>query len=426
MKEIYFAVGAAAFIVIVAVDSMIHGFLSAFDRANFIGISKKAQDGDDISQKLEKLAEDESTVVTGMRIIVTMLNCILGILVIDFIHLLGFKSMWKEIGCIIVLMFLIAIIGVVVPGKAVSYNPDRWVYSIFNPVMAILKIFSPVIWIVTKISDFGILILGKNPDEETDNVTEDEIITIVNEGQEQGIIEDSEAVMITNIIGFGDKQASDIMTHRMNINAIDGHTPLSEAVRFILDGNNSRYPVYDNDINNIVGILHIKDVIKESENTENRDRPLIEIENLMYEPEFIPETRNINDLFKLMQVDKIHMAIVVDEYGQTSGLVTMEDILEEIVGNIQDEHDDEEEMIIRSEDNTYIVDGMSLLEDLEHELLIEFDSEYNTINGFMTDRLGKIPSKENIGFTVEYGGYAFTATEVINRVFESISISSLK
>lgn len=427
MQSLIFTCACAALAAIIIVDAVLYGFIAAFNRANFIEVSKQAQDGDAKAKKIEKLAEDESALTMGMYIIAIILNILLGTFIIDIVS--GYISQDGYVRTIITIVVIVisVVLGIVVPGKAVCYNPDKWIYKFFTPAMIIMGIFTPVIWCVTKLSDIILLMLGKNPDEETDNVTEDEIITIVNEGQEQGIIEDSEAEMITKIIEFGDKQACDIMTHRMNINAIDGESTLEEAMHYILDGNNSRYPVFVNDINNIIGILHIKDAIKENEIEANRQKKICDIKGMMYEPEFIPETRNINDLFNLMRSNKIHMAVVVDEYGQTSGIVTMEDILEEIVGNIQDEHDEEEEMIQRRGEDVYVVDGKSLLEDLEDELHIEFDSsEYSTINGFMTGKLGKIPSKENIGFSFEYEGYEFKSLDVGHRVFTSISISKIQ
>lgn len=412
-----------AYILILILNGILQGFMSAFGRANYVEIEERAEAGDRTAGYLDKMHAQEADLIQAIGVLSLFFNGILGVLLVICIWNNMELTDWQRAVFAFLVLMAAAILEIAVPARAVSYHPDKWVYRLFGTARIILTIFSPVTWLVSKFSDVILLMLGKNPDEETDNVTEDEIITIVNEGQEQGIIEDSEAEMITKIIEFGDKQASDIMVHRTNMNAIDGNMTVGEVYGYILEGNNSRYPVYENDINNIIGILHLKDIIRANSDPDNNKKRVCEIEGLLYEPEFIPETRNINDLFKLMQEDKIHMAIVVDEYGQTSGLVTMEDIIEEIVGNIQDEHDEEEEMIKRSEDNTYIVDGMSLLEDLEGELSIKFDSEYNTINGFLTNKLGKIPTKENVGFTVEYKNYVFKVLEVSNRVFNSICIT---
>ena len=193
-----------------------------------------------------------------------------------------------------------------------------------------------------------------------EDVTE-EIMDMVNESHEQGVLEENEAEMIGNIFEFGEKQASDVMTHRNNIVALDDDITVREAFDRIMKENYSRYPVYDGDIDNITGILHIRDLLKIYVDKDNQDRKLRDVEDtVLFKPYCIPETRNISPLFRQMQSEKIHMAIVVDEYGQTAGIVTMEDILEEIVGNILDEYDEEEEQIVTDADGSYIIEGQAL------------------------------------------------------------------
>ena len=175
-----------------------------------------------------------------------------------------------------------------------------------------------------------------------ENVTEEDIKTMVNEGHEQGVLESSEAEMISNIFEFDDKEAGDIMTHRKNIVALDGSMTVREASRFVLkEASNSRFPVYGEDLDDIIGTVHIRDVLVHAENPGEAQTALRLVPGMLRSAHFIPETRNINSLFKEMQSQKIHMEIVIDEYGQTAGLVTMEDILEEIVGNILDEYDED-------------------------------------------------------------------------------------
>ena len=171
-----------------------------------------------------------------------------------------------------------------------------------------------------------------------ENVTEEDIKDMVNEGHEQGVLESSEAEMITNIFEFNDKEAGDIMTHRKNIVALDGSMSLREAAHFVLkEAKNSRYPVYGKDLDDIIGTVHMRDVLFHAENLQESRMEIANVPGVLRPAHFIPETRNINSLFKEMQSQKIHMEIVIDEYGQTAGIVTMEDILEEIVGNILDE-----------------------------------------------------------------------------------------
>ena len=215
-------------------------------------------------------------------------------------------------------------------------------------------------------------LFGVDLADDDGNVTEEDIMSMVNEGHEQGVLEADETEMITNIFELGDKEAADIMTHRTNMTVLDGSMSLKEAVDFILnEGVNTRYPVYGEDIDDIIGILHMRDAMTFAEKEENKDRMVMDIPGLLREANFIPETRNIDTLFKEMQSRKIHMEIVVDEYGQTAGLLTMEDILEEIVGNIMDEYDEEEDFIQAMEDGTFVMSGLTPLEDVMETLDIE-------------------------------------------------------
>ena len=240
-------------------------------------------------------------------------------------------------------------------------------------------------------------------DNEDKEKIAEEIIEKVLEGYEKGVLTRREMKMITNIFEYMDSDAKDIMTHRKNIVALDGEESLEKALTFMLEENKSRFPVYEEDIDN----MHdLKDAIRPAG--------------------FIPETKAIDKLFQQMQQDKSHMVIVLDEYGQTSGIVTMEDIVEEIVGNIQDEYDEEEELIIKQADGTYIVDGMTQLEDLEELLGISFNEEdYDTINGYLIDCLDRIPSEDE-ECQVEFGGYLFHVLSVDNNTIRKVLVSRTK
>lgn len=261
-----------------------------------------------------------------------------------------------------------------------------------------------------------------------ENVTEEDIKTMVNEGHEQGVLESSEAEMISNIFEFDDKQASDIMIHRKNIVALDGTMILRDAARFVLkEGTNSRYPVYGEDLDDIIGTVHMRDLLIHAENPQESAMEIARIPGVLREAHFIPETRNINSLFKEMQSQKIHMEIVIDEYGQTAGLVTMEDILEEIVGNILDEYDVDEQYITRiGEDLT--MTGMTPLEEAQKALGIEFPEEdlenYDTVNGLLISRLDRIPGDEEQP-EVRYQGYLFSVLKVKNKMIQSVRVTKL-
>ncbi len=256
-----------------------------------------------------------------------------------------------------------------------------------------------------------------------DNVT-DEIKNIVQEGHQQGELLDSEAEMITNIIEFGDKEAHDIMTHRKNIVAIDANTTIKDCFEFVLGENYSRFPVYEGDIDHIIGVMHLRDLLKIYADSYKRNHTIYELKDeMLFDPHFIPETRNINALFKSMQSEKVHMAVVVDEYGQTTGIVTMEDILEEIVGNIMDEYDVEEQYIVRDSDGSYIMDGYTQLDDIEDMLNISFaDEDSDTLSGFIISRMEHLP-EDNEQFEVWYSGYRFSVLEVDNKRVKKVRVT---
>ena len=254
---------------------------------------------------------------------------------------------------------------------------------------------------------------------------EEEIISMVNEGHEQGLIEAREAEMITNIFEFGDKQARDIMTHRSHIIAIDGGISLRQAVEFILEERNSRFPVYEENIDCIRGILYLKDALRFLNREDTGERPIQAIEGLLRPATFIPETRNIDDLFRTMQSTKQQMAIVVDEYGQTSGLVAMEDILEEIVGNILDEYDEEKEHIEETNEDEYVIEGLTPLKELEERFELSFEEEeFETLNGLLISKMDKIP-EQGERFKTTIGAYSFQVLSVENKMIQSVLVKKI-
>ncbi len=262
----------------------------------------------------------------------------------------------------------------------------------------------------------------KEEEEEEENEYEEEILSIIDEGHKQGAIMADEALMISNIFEFGDKEAKEIMRFRRKIIGLDVNTPLKEAVPFMLDQIYSRFPVYEEDIDNIVGIVHIKEAFKAyGENPEQSLR------DIAAEPVFIHQTKEVSDLFKEMQSEKIHMVIVIDEYGQTEGLVCMEDIIEIIVGKIMDEYDvDEKEIINLPKEGDYLVQGITRLDEIEDLLGIEFpDEDVETLNGFLINKLGRLPDdKEEI--SVLYEGYEFMAIEIKDHIFQQIKIKIME
>lgn len=259
-------------------------------------------------------------------------------------------------------------------------------------------------------------------DELEDEDIAEEILSLVEEGKERGVFAADESAMIKNVLVFKHMDAKDVMTHRKHIFALDGDETLEEAVHEILGQRYSRFPVYTDTIDQIIGTVHIRDIMKCYMNKDSRGLPLREVTECLKPVSFIPETRNIDRLFKQMQVKKKHMAVVIDEYGQTAGIVTLEDIIEEIVGNIQDEYDEDIEEIVKKPDGTYLAQGIADLSDLEELLQIPFEKEdYETLNGFLVDQLDRIPS-DGEACRVDYEGYRFHVLKVNDNMIQSVKI----
>ena len=293
-------------------------------------------------------------------------------------------------------------------------------------------IISLSILVVILLLCIGVLLYGMKNNKKTldgilgnDDVTEEEIISMVREGHEQGTILASEAELIHNVFEFDDKEVKDIMTHRKNIVSLDGNMSFIDAIEFIIDTGKSRFPVYENDVDSIIGVLHIKDAFTFFEKNEVYRSSIKDIDGLIRPVDFIPETVNINDLFKKMQSKKSHLAMVVDEYGQISGLIAMEDILEELVGNIEDEHDEEENYIRKNDDEAFIMDGMTEFSDVKEALSLPVDDDaYETLNGFIISLSDKIPEEGDKTVISAYG-YRFSVMSVEDKVIKQVMIKKL-
>ena len=256
----------------------------------------------------------------------------------------------------------------------------------------------------------------------SDDAVEEEILSIVEEGHEQGAIESEEAEFISNVFEFGEKEARDIMTPRQKIVGIGSELDMQETMEFMIQNNYSRYPVYEEDVDNIIGMLHMKDAV-----AAYMKDPKQTVANVVSEPIYIHPTHKISKLLKKMQESKNHLAIVVDEYGQTEGLVALEDIIEVIVGDILDEHDEEEVDIMRlATGNGYIVNGTTNLEELEDLFDIEFPKEdIDTVNGFMLYEYGKLPENQE-KVKIVYQGFLFEAMEYDEHMISKVRIRKLQ
>ncbi len=393
-------------------------------------------------ERLAYMVEKHAAYATATQLGVVTINLLLGAFILyrlnRYFSYLALNQVWIWYGALPVwglrllaiavpvvvtafLLYIIMTIGVMVPKKAAAKHPEEWLRALVTPFYFYVRIVSPFSYLIFVTSRLVLHLFGVRDADDREDVTEEEILSMVSVGHEQGILHANEAEMITNIFEYGDKEARDIMINRNNLIAIDGTMTLQEAAAFIAEAHNSRFPVYDETIDHIIGILHLKDVMRMQMNEKMRNRPIGKIRGLLREPRFITEKRKINDLFQVMQKEKIQMVIVIDEYGQTAGLVALEDILEEIVGNIQDEYDEDATYIRENGADHYVIQGMMPLEELEEKLQISFEDEpFDTVNGFVISRLEHIP-EEGEDFEFDYGGYTFRIMEVKDHMIQTVS-----
>ena len=434
------------FIVLVLIDMFFYGFGSALTSLNEKEIERKAEEEKDKkSQKLVKIIGNPARYVNTLQVVVSLINIIMGAFYVGiwrknidsslkFLienNLKNLKIPGEVISGVamvltmVILLYILLTFGVLLPKKIASRIPEKWAYTFVNQAFFLITVLSPLTGLISVTVNLVLRLFGAHGGDDENDVTEEEIISMVNEGHEQGIIQASEARMINNIFEYGDKEAQDIMTHRNSIIGVDGNMLLKDVIPFILSENNSRYPVYDENIDHIIGILHLKDAMRFHRQEGNMELPIKEIEGLLREPHFVPQTKNIDELFKEMQSEKLQMVIVIDEYGQTDGLVAMEDILEEIVGNIMDEYDEDTEYIEEKSENEFIIEGKTPLEELEEKFDISFaEEEFETLNGFLISKLDRIP-EEDEQFDVDVQGYNFKILKVENKMIASVLVTKL-
>lgn len=438
--------GILMFLVFLLVDIFFYGFGTASADLNLKDIEKKAEDEKDKKAiRLSKIINNPAVYVNTVQLVVTLVNVLVGTVYVrswshsltEALQTLAEKQLKQanipmdaiEVVSLILTMFLVLYIiltfGVLLPKKIAVRIPEKWAYACINPIYFLTGLLRPLTGLVSITANGILFLLGMRDKVDENDVTEEEIINMVNEGHEQGLIQASEAEMISNIFEYGEKEAQDIMTHRKNVVAIDCETTLKDAIDFMIAEKNSRYPVYEENIDHIIGILHLKDAMRVPNRSEKGHIPVKEIDGLLREPYFVPQTKNIDELFKEMQSKKVQMVIVVDEYGQTDGLVAMEDILEEIVGNILDEYDEDKEYIEDKGNDEYIMEGKTPLEDLEEHFGIDFDNEeFETLNGFLISKLDRIPEQDE-DFDVDYQGYNFKILSVENKMIQSVLVTKL-
>ncbi|MBE5967814.1 MAG: HlyC/CorC family transporter [Lachnospiraceae bacterium] len=402
---------------------------TAFDSINESMVRKKAEEGEQRAFRLSKLFDKPEHYRYALLFAFLAVNTMIGVVwmqsVLPAITGLTEKSFVKNCYSILYTLLLVMVstlFGAILPQKCARKYAQNIAYRYAGLIALIGVVFWPVTWILEKIMRFILRIVGIKGEKLPENITEDELISMVNEGHEQGVFDADEVEMISNIIELDEKEAQDIMTPKKRIIAVNATMTLEKALQFMLSEKYTRYPLFEDNRDNIIGILHLKDVITAYITKDQKNKTLKEIAREAY---YVPDTQNINILFHEMQSKNIHMAIVIDEYGQTAGLVAMEDFIEEIVGNIQDEYDEEEKLVIAKEADSVIVKGIINLEDLEEETQIDLlNEDFDTLNGLLISLLDRIPA-DGEQAVLEYGGYQFEVLETKDRMIEQVRISKL-
>ena len=370
----------------------------AFISLNDAKISKQAKEGEKKAKQISKMLKNPSKFLATIQIGITLAGFLSSAFASDtFADKLApvLESwlplgigIWKGISIIIITMILsyfTLVFGELVPKRLAMKNHEKIAYATIGIIRAISIITAPFVKLLTFSTNVVSKLFGVNENEE-ETVTEEEIRMMVDVGEEKGTIEEEEKELINNIFEFNDKTVAEVMVHRKDVFAVDVNADIYEKLDSIDEYKYSRIPVYEETIDEIVGILYIKDLLKYiTAHTK------IEIKSIMREAYFVSEHKMINDLFKELQKNKTQMAIVLDEYGGTAGVITMEDILEELVGNIFDEYDEEEPDYKKIDDNTFLINGSVSIYDLRKILNVEIEEgEYDTLSGYLTEKLGRI------------------------------------
>jgi len=322
----------------------------------------------------------------------------------------------------IVLSYFTLVFGELVPKRLGMNKAEPIAMFAAVPLTLLLKVSAPFVKLLTVSTNSLVRLFGVDPNAQKEQVTEEEIRMMVDIGKENGAIQENEKIMINNIFELDNKTVSDIMTHRRYVVGLSVDTPLREAAELINREKFTRFPVYDENIDSIVGILHVKDLFQYigAELVEP-----VELSRLMRKPFYVPESKRTDELLKEMQTNKIHLAVVVDEYGGTAGIVTIEDLLEEIVGNIYDEHDEVEKEIEKIDESTYVVNGTTSLRTVRELFDIDVPlDEYDTLSGWIIGELGKIPqTHEEVSFSC--GGVEFTVSQVDEMRIAKVTVRRL-
>ena len=424
----------AVLVVLILLNAYFAASEIAFISLNDAKIEKQAKEGNKKAKQIYKMLKNPSKFLATIQIGITLAGFLssafasdafadkLAPMLNNLLPMLGTDT-WRTISIILItilLSFFTLVFGEIVPKRLAMKYYEKVSFGTIGVIRGISFITAPFVKLLTFSTNVISKIFGVKENEE-EIVTEEEIKMMIDEGEEKGTIDQEEKELLNNVFEFNDTTASEIMTPRIDIFALKISQDLYEVLDELDDYKYSRIPVYEDTIDNIKGIILIKDILKDL-----RDKKKINIKKLIKEVHFVPESVPIDKLFRQLQRNKMQMAIVIDEYGGTAGLVTMEDILEELVGNIFDEHDEEELEYELIDENTYMVNGNISIGDLEKIIGIEIsDGDYETLSGYLLGKLEELPP-EGEETIIEDGKLTYKIEEYEDKRIKRVKICKNK
>ena len=431
-------------LVLIAINAFFASAEMALVSLNTNLLRKAAEDGDKKAKKLLKLSEEPTAFLSAIQIAITLAGFLGSAFaadnfadpLTDLIYTgLGFTAIGEEtlnsimvILITLVLSYFTLVLGELVPKRIAQHSPEKTARLVCPAVSAIKTLLKPIIWILTVSTNLCLRVFGIKPGDKEDTVTEDEIRIMVDIGEESGTIDASASEMIDNIFEFDNSIARSVMTRAIDVVTISLNATDSEILEILSESAYSRFPVCGEDINDVIGILYAKDYyLDRLSGNENKS-----LASLLRPAHFVPETVKCDVLFRDMQESQCHISIVVDEFGAVSGIVTLEDLVEEIVGNIYDEYDEEEKEeeekdITQIEENVWRVAGFTELEKLSETIGFDLpeDADFSTLGGMIMNELSEIPEDGKTEIEVETCGLHIKVEKVEDRRVEWAVITKL-
>lgn len=429
-------------IVLLLVLILINAFFAMSEIAiislNDAKLEKQAQEGNKKAKKLLKLTSNPSKFLSTIQIGVTLagflssasasqsfVEMLSGALssVADVINIpMSVVEGFSLVVITLITSYFSLVLGELVPKRVAMYNPEKISFRIAGILTFVAAVTKPFVKVLSLSVNAILRLIGIDPNSEPEEVTEEEIRMMVDVGGEKGVIEDTQKEMINNIFEFDDIDAGDIMTHRTDVSAVEINDPIQDVVEIAEKEGYSRIPVYEESLDKIIGIVYIKDLIGYIGSSVPKQENLRKI---MREPYFVPESMKCGMLFQEMTARRVQMAVVVDEYGGTAGIVTLEDLLESIVGNIQDEYDNEEEDFSVIDETTFTVDGTTPIDEVNEHVGVNLpEDEYDTIGGFVISLLGYLPNDGEMN-ELDYKNLHFTILNLEDKRIGKLKVEIL-